>query len=95
MPTASESKKTQADDPAPMPPDHLQGAEKESDGILQETQEIQQGPASGDHGIDIVYDLPISFSQAAVGAEGLLTIHTEEASLERIFIEMTGRGLAG
>jgi ABC-type multidrug transport system ATPase subunit len=33
--------------------------------------------------------------KAAVGAEGLLTIHTEEASLERIFIEMTGRELAG
>ncbi len=31
----------------------------------------------------------------AVGAAGLMTIHTEEASLENIFIEMTGRGLAG
>jgi hypothetical protein len=25
--------------------------------------------------------------------EGLLTIHTEEATLEDIFIQMTGRGL--
>ena len=25
----------------------------------------------------------------------LLTIHTEEASLEAIFIQLTGRGLAG
>jgi len=31
----------------------------------------------------------------AVGTAGLMTIHTEEASLERIFIEMTGRGLVG
>ena len=33
--------------------------------------------------------------KAAVGAEGLMTIHTEEATLENIFIEMTGRGLEG
>ncbi|MBE0477187.1 MAG: ABC transporter ATP-binding protein [Coriobacteriia bacterium] len=32
---------------------------------------------------------------AAVGAEGLMTIHTEEATLEAIFIQMTGRGLEG
>ena len=30
-----------------------------------------------------------------VGAEGLLTIHTEEASLEAIFVQMTGRELEG
>lgn len=29
----------------------------------------------------------------AVGAEGLMTIHTEEATLEAIFIKLTGRGL--
>ena len=29
----------------------------------------------------------------AVSTEGLMTIHTEEATLERIFIQMTGRGL--
>jgi ABC-2 type transport system ATP-binding protein len=30
-----------------------------------------------------------------VGSERLLTVHTEEASLESIFIQLTGRGLAG
>ena len=30
-----------------------------------------------------------------VGAKGLMTIHTEEASLESIFIQLTGRGLVG
>ena len=29
----------------------------------------------------------------AVDVEGLMTIHTEEATLENIFIELTGRGL--
>ncbi len=33
--------------------------------------------------------------KAAVSAAGLMTIHTEEATLESIFIEMTGRGLEG
>ncbi len=31
--------------------------------------------------------------KTAVGAQGLMTIHTEEATLETIFIELTGRGL--
>jgi ABC-2 type transport system ATP-binding protein len=31
--------------------------------------------------------------QAAVEAEGLMTIHTEESTLENIFVEMTGRTL--
>jgi ABC-type multidrug transport system ATPase subunit len=31
----------------------------------------------------------------AVGARDLMTIHTEEATLENIFIQMTGRGLEG
>jgi ABC-type multidrug transport system ATPase subunit len=31
----------------------------------------------------------------AVGTPGLLTIHTEEATLEHIFVQMTGRGLEG
>ena len=31
----------------------------------------------------------------AVDAPGLLTVHTEEATLEDIFVEMTGRGLEG
>ena len=29
----------------------------------------------------------------AVSVDGLMTIHTEEATLENIFIELTGRGL--
>jgi ABC-2 type transport system ATP-binding protein len=33
--------------------------------------------------------------KAAVDAEGLMTIHTEEATLETIFIQMTGRRLQG
>jgi ABC-2 type transport system ATP-binding protein len=33
--------------------------------------------------------------KAVVGDAGLMTIHTEEASLENIFIQMTGRGLDG
>ena len=33
--------------------------------------------------------------RAAVGSPNLMTIHTEEATLEAIFIEMTGRGLEG
>jgi ABC-2 type transport system ATP-binding protein len=33
--------------------------------------------------------------RAAVDTKGLLTIHTEEATLESIFIQMTGRRLAG
>jgi len=33
--------------------------------------------------------------KAAVGSAGLMTIHTEEATLESIFIQMTGRGLQG
>jgi ABC-2 type transport system ATP-binding protein len=31
----------------------------------------------------------------AISAKGLMTIHTEEATLENIFIQMTGRGLEG
>ncbi len=33
--------------------------------------------------------------KAAVASEGLMTIHTEEATLEAIFIKLTGRGLEG
>jgi ABC-2 type transport system ATP-binding protein len=33
--------------------------------------------------------------KAAVGAKDLMTIHTEEATLEHIFIQLTGRGLGG
>ncbi len=31
--------------------------------------------------------------KTAIGVEGLMTIHTEEATLENIFIKLTGRGL--
>jgi ABC-type multidrug transport system ATPase subunit len=49
----------------------------------------------------VEHSVPLDASDAgeqlkeAVGAEGLLTIHTEEATLESIFIQMTGRGLEG
>jgi ABC-2 type transport system ATP-binding protein len=33
--------------------------------------------------------------KSAVDTEGILTIHTEEATLEDIFVQMTGRGLKG
>ena len=33
--------------------------------------------------------------KAAISNSGLMTIHTEESTLENIFIEMTGRGLEG
>jgi ABC-type multidrug transport system ATPase subunit len=33
--------------------------------------------------------------KAAVGRPGLMTLHTEEATLESIFVAITGRGLAG
>jgi ABC-2 type transport system ATP-binding protein len=33
--------------------------------------------------------------QRALTAEGLMTVHTEEATLEDIFVEYAGRGLAG
>jgi ABC-2 type transport system ATP-binding protein len=33
--------------------------------------------------------------KSAVDNEGILTIHTEEATLEDIFVQMTGRGLKG
>ncbi len=35
------------------------------------------------------------FLRSAVESDGLMTIHTEEATLEAIFIELTGRGLEG
>lgn len=33
--------------------------------------------------------------RAAVAKEGLLTVHTEEATLEDIFVQLAGRGLSG
>jgi ABC-type multidrug transport system ATPase subunit len=44
---------------------------------------------------EVALDQPDSADQlkAVVASDGLLTIHTEEATLEAIFIELTGRGL--
>jgi ABC-2 type transport system ATP-binding protein len=55
---------------------------READGVKEQTVSLED-PGAGDQ------------LKAAVGAAGLMTIHTEEASLENIFIEMTGRGLEG
>lgn len=45
---------------------------------------------------EIALDRPEAGEQLkrVVGSKDLLTIHTEEASLEQIFIELTGRGLS-
>jgi ABC-2 type transport system ATP-binding protein len=50
---------------------------------------------------DTIKELVVALDEAATGeqlksavdTEGILTIHTEEATLEDIFVEMTGRGL--
>jgi ABC-2 type transport system ATP-binding protein len=55
---------------------------REGDGVKEQTVSLEEAGA-GDA------------LRAAVGSPDLMTIHTEEASLEAIFIEMTGRGLEG
>lgn len=55
---------------------------REGDGVREQTVSLEEAGA-GDA------------LRAAVGSPDLMTIHTEEASLEAIFIEMTGRGLEG
>jgi ABC-2 type transport system ATP-binding protein len=55
---------------------------REGDGIKEQTVSLEEAGA-GDA------------LRAAVGSPDLMTIHTEEATLEAIFIEMTGRGLEG
>ncbi|MDH3470002.1 MAG: ABC transporter ATP-binding protein [Acidimicrobiia bacterium] len=55
---------------------------READGVKERTVSLEDATAGEE-------------LKAAVGAAGLMTIHTEEASLESIFIEMTGRGLEG
>ncbi len=50
-------------------------------GEVRETTVLLGDPSAGEH------------LKAAVGAAGLMTIHTEEATLESIFITLTGRGL--
>jgi len=53
---------------------------READGVKERTVSLEDASAGEE-------------LKAAVGAAGLMTIHTEEATLENIFIEMTGRGL--
>jgi len=53
---------------------------READGVTERTVSLEDANA-GDE------------LKAAVSASGLMTIHTEEASLERVFIQLTGRGL--
>ncbi len=55
---------------------------REGDGVKEQTVSLEEAGA-GDA------------LRAAVGSPDLMTIHTEEATLEAIFIEMTGRGLEG
>ncbi len=53
---------------------------REGDDVVEQTVELD-APDAGEK------------LKAAVSTEGLMTIHTEEATLENIFIQMTGRGL--
>jgi len=53
---------------------------REGDDVVEQTVELD-APDAGEK------------LKAAVSAKGLMTIHTEEATLENIFIQMTGRGL--
>jgi len=55
---------------------------READGVREQTVSLEDATAGEE-------------LKAAVGSAGLMTIHTEEATLENIFIEMTGRGLEG
>jgi ABC-2 type transport system ATP-binding protein len=55
---------------------------REGDGVTERTVSLEEASAGEE-------------LKAAVGAPGLMTIHTEEATLESIFIQMTGRGLEG
>jgi ABC-2 type transport system ATP-binding protein len=54
---------------------------READGVRERSVSLDDADAAGDA------------LKAAVGSAGLMTIHTEEATLENIFIKMTGRGL--
>jgi ABC-2 type transport system ATP-binding protein len=55
---------------------------RDGDGVVERTVSLQDAGAG-------------EALKAAVGSPDLMTIHTEEATLEHIFIEMTGRGLEG
>ena len=39
-------------------------------------------------------DIRFAFAEAAVAEGGLLSVHTEEATLEDIFIDLAGKGLS-
>ena len=61
----------------------------------QRSVKVRRRDASGVHEETVSLDDPGVGEQlrAAVEADGLMTIHTEEATLENIFVEMTGRAL--
>jgi fluoroquinolone transport system ATP-binding protein len=56
---------------------------------------IRQRDDAGVHERSVSLDDPEVGQQlrAAVESDGLMTIHTEESTLENIFVEMTGRTL--
>jgi ABC-2 type transport system ATP-binding protein len=59
------------------------------------TVRLQQDGQVVEQRIDLKQEGAGKMLEGLVGAEGLLTIHTEEATLEQIFVKMTGRGLEG
>ncbi len=58
---------------------------------------VRRRDGAGVHEETVSLDDPAVGEQlrAAVEVEGLMTIHTEESTLENIFVEMTGRALEG
>jgi ABC-type multidrug transport system ATPase subunit len=54
---------------------------------------VREGDAVVEHSVALDEPDAGERLKEAVASEGLLTIHTEEATLENIFIQMTGRGL--
>jgi ABC-type multidrug transport system ATPase subunit len=61
----------------------------------QRSVKVRRRDGAGVHEESVSLDDPTVGEQlrAAVQAEGLMTIHTEESTLENIFVEMTGRAL--
>jgi ABC-2 type transport system ATP-binding protein len=61
----------------------------------QRSVKVRRRDDAGIHEETVALDDPDAGVQlrAAVEAEGLMTIHTEESTLENIFVEMTGRAL--
>jgi len=56
---------------------------------------VRRRDGAGVHEVSVALDDPGAGDELrkAVQAEGLMTIHTEESTLENIFVEMTGRAL--